>query len=369
MTGRATAPLTVLHIDTERGWRGGERQALWLAAGLAARGHRSLVAARPGEPLAARAAERGLEVVPCEPFSELDPLAAARLRRVIRRARVDIVHAHTGHAVALGALARRGTGARLVLTRRVDFPLKDNLGTRWKYRQADAYIGVCGTAAESLVRAGLDPARVHVVHSGVDFSRRVVPASRETLAALGVRAGSPLVVQVAALVEHKDPLTFVRGIEAARRRVPHIQALMVGEGAMRPRVEEEIAARGLRDVVHLAGYRTDADSLLAAADVATLSSTAEGIGGVLIDALSFGRPIVATRASGFVEVVSHGETGLLVPIGDAEAFGDALATILHDPALAARLSTAALSAAPRFSIENTVEGTIGVYERVLSTEY
>lgn len=364
----AGAPrLTVLHIDTERGWRGGERQAFWLATGLQARGHRSIVAARPGEPLALRVAERGVTVVPCAPFSEADPLAAARLRGVIRREGVDIVHAHTGHAVALGALARMGTPARLVLTRRVDFPLKRNWGTRWKYRQADGCIGVCGSAAKSLVDAGLPAASVHVVHSGVDLGRRVAAAGRETLAALGVPEGAPLVVQVAALVEHKDPLTFVRAMDVARRRVPSLRALMVGEGPMRERVEREIEERGLDGTVRLTGYRTDADSLLAAADVATLSSTAEGIGGVLIDALSFGTPVVATRASGFVEVVRHGETGLLVPVGDAGAFGEAVATILLDPAMARRMSDAGPRDATRFSIDNTVEGTLAVYREVLGS--
>jgi glycosyltransferase involved in cell wall biosynthesis len=204
-----------------------------------------------------------------------------------------------------------------------------------------------------------------VVHSGVDLGRRVAPAGRETLAALGMPEGAPLVVQVAALVEHKDPLTFVRAVEVARRRVPSLRALMVGEGPMRECVEREIAERGLAGTVRLTGYRTDADSLLAAADVATLSSTAEGIGGVLIDALSFGTPVVATRASGFVEVVRHGETGLLVPVGDADAFGEAVAAILLDPAMARRMSDAGPRDATRFSIENTVEGTLEVYRKVL----
>src|SRR5436305_1359757 len=74
----------VLHVDTERGWRGGERQALWLARELDRSGHPSVVAARVAEPLAARAAESGLAVVHCNPLSELDPVAAWRLHRAIQ---------------------------------------------------------------------------------------------------------------------------------------------------------------------------------------------------------------------------------------------------------------------------------------------
>src|SRR5690348_18437360 len=97
--------MRILHIDTERGWRGGERQTLWLATELAHRGHRSIVVARPEEPLAHRALAAGLDVVACAPLLEVDPRAVLALRRVIRRQRIDVVHAHTAHAVGLAALA------------------------------------------------------------------------------------------------------------------------------------------------------------------------------------------------------------------------------------------------------------------------
>src|SRR4051812_41518149 len=76
----ASRAFTVLHLDTERGWRGGERQALWLAQELARAGMRCLVAARSGEPLLQRAAIAGLETVACNPLFEGDPVTALRLR-------------------------------------------------------------------------------------------------------------------------------------------------------------------------------------------------------------------------------------------------------------------------------------------------
>src|SRR5262249_45398968 len=116
--------INVLHVDTERGWRGGERQTLWLATELARRGHGSVVAARGGEPLSLRAVESGLTTVDCSPVSELDLRAAWALRRTIHAQAIDVVHAHTAHAVAVAAFATIRLEVPLVVARRVDFRLR-----------------------------------------------------------------------------------------------------------------------------------------------------------------------------------------------------------------------------------------------------
>lgn len=353
--------LSILHLDTERGWRGGERQALWLAEALARRGHRSVVAARPGQPFAERAARAGLAVEPCSPAFEFDPVAVLKLRAAIRRHGVQIVHAHTGHAVALAALATLGTDAKMVLTRRVDLRLRGNLGSRWKYSRADAVIAISRAVAAAMVAGGIPEERIEIVPSGIDLTRTFEPASSQTLAQLGVAVGSPLVVQVSQLVGHKDPLTFVRAIGEVRREVPEVQALLVGEGGLRAAVEAEVARLGLADTLYLAGYRTDADSLLAAADVVTLSSKKEGLGTVVLDALSMGKPVAATAGGGIPEMVQDGLSGLLSPVGDARHMGAAISSILGNRSLAARLSAGARNRARDFSVERTVDLTLDVY--------
>src|SRR6185369_6138450 len=153
----------------------------------------------------------------------------------------------------------------------------------------------------------------------------------------GIPANATLAVQVAQLVGHKDPVNFVRALAAARPRVANLHGLLVGEGPLRGDVERAIAELMVGDVVHLAGYRTDADALLAAADIAVLSSREEGMGSVLLDALAFGVPIAATRAGGIPEVIVNGESGLLAERENPTAFGDVIASILLDATLAARL--------------------------------
>jgi glycosyltransferase involved in cell wall biosynthesis len=264
----------------------------------------------------------------------------------------------------VAGIATLGTSIPLVVARRVDFRLRDNVGTRWKYSRATAIIAISDAVARILEECGIQRSRIHVVADGVDMHRTVHPASREMLATLGVATNAPLVVQVAQLVGHKDPVNFVRAIAALRAIVPDAQALMVGEGPLRFDVEREIEQLELHELVHLAGYRTDADEILAAASVATLSSREEGMGSVLLDALAFGLPIAATNAGGIPEVVVDGESGLLAPVGDPVALGKAIGRLLLEPELAARIARNARARANDFSVERMTDRTIEVYDAV-----
>jgi glycosyltransferase involved in cell wall biosynthesis len=355
----------VMHLDTERGWRGGERQVLWLARLLDRDRYVSLIAARPGQPLAARARDAGIPVVETRPWAEFGLFAAFALRRTILRRNVRIVHAHTAHAAALAALATLATPARLVVTRRVDFPVRANPGSRWKYRRADGVIAISRAVADVLLAGGVIPSRIEVIPSGVDLSRPTPAASRDAFTALGIPVEAPVVVQVAQLVGHKDPVTFVGAIAAARRRVPSLHAVLAGDGPLRGAVDAAIARHGLTGVLHATGYRTDADALIAAADVVTLSSREEGLGTVLLDAMAFGKPVVATRAGGIPEIIEDGVSGMLTPIGDAGALGTAIATLCASPDRRAALGDAARVRATRFSMTVTAARTASVYDWVL----
>jgi glycosyltransferase involved in cell wall biosynthesis len=181
-----------------------------------------------------------------------------------------------------------------------------------------------------------------------------------------VPAGAPLVVQVAQLVGHKDPVNFVRAMRVVLDRVPEAHALLVGEGPLRATATEEARKLRVDGQVHFTGYRDDADSLLAAADVVCLSSREEGLGSVLLDSLVFGRPVAATRAGGIPEIVVDGTTGLLVPVEDPRQLGEAIARLLTDPNLRSRMGEAARAHASDFSVARMTERTIAIYEEVVA---
>ncbi len=360
-----TAPLTTVHLNSERGWRGGERQTLWLAAALQRAGHRALVVARAGGPLARRAAEAGLDVRALGPLAPVDPLTAWRLRRLMAAERADVLHAHTGNAHSLALLAAVGTRTALVASKRVDRGPHAGSLTRAKFRHTDAVIAVSAAIRDTLVAGGVAPGRVAVVNDGVDTGRPMTPDTRR-LAAIGARPGvRPVVLLVAALVPTKDPVGFVRAVAAARRAGAEFDAVIAGDGPLRPAVAAEREALGLTDVLHLAGWQEETDGLVAAADVVVLSSVGEGLGSILLDAMLCARPVAATAVGGVSELVAAGVTGLLVPPSDPDALGAAIARLVTDPALRARLGAAARARVSAFAVDRMAEATLAVYRAAI----
>jgi glycosyltransferase involved in cell wall biosynthesis len=171
---------------------------------------------------------------------------------------------------------------------------------------------------------------------------------------------------IAALVHHKDPFTFVSAMNDVVVAVPAAHAIIVGEGPLRPALEQRISELGLGQKVHMAGFREDADSILAAADAVALSSREEGLGTVLIDALWMGKPVAATRAGGIPEVIQNGSSGLLVPVENATELGRAISRLLTDEVLRSRLSLGGRARATKFSVERTAAETLRVYDRVMA---
>lgn len=361
----AEGPLRVIHVDTERSWGGGQRQVHALATMMRQRGHETWVVTRPDSLLAGALTRDGVPVVAVKPAFEWDPVSGGRLRALVRRVRPDVVHAHAAHALAIAALAALGTRTPILAARRVALPLRRNPLSRWKHARVTRFVAVSERVRRALAADGIAPERISVVRSGVDLCGRRTSASAATLHGLGLVPGRALVVMVSALVPpHKDPRTFLEAIAATRRAGHDVQALLVGGGPLLEPARRTCRELGLDGAVRLSGFRADAVELLAAADVAVLSSRDEGLGTTLLDAMAAGVPIVATAAGGVTEIVQDGVNGLLVPVGDGAALGAGIGRVLDDAGLRRTLVAGGLERVRAFSVERTVEETLAVYRLV-----
>jgi len=364
-------PLRTLHIDTERGWRGGEQQALYLMKGLRARGHDVDLVCRPGEPFAERATEAGIRVRPMRPKGELDPVAIFRVAAWLRKERFDVVHAHTSHAhaLAVGAAALCSKNARpaCIVSRRVDFSIRRGVLSGIKYSHVvDRYIAISDCIRHVLIEDGIAEDRIRLVYSSVDPSRYEGVSAAGLRQELGLPGDAPLLVNVAMLVDHKGQTYLLKALPEVIARHPNLVCVVVGEGELRAALEAEARALGIAEHVLFAGYRNDPLRCIAMGDVFVMTSHMEGLCTSILDALSLRKPVVVTRAGGMPEIVEHGHNGLLAENRDPASIAEQIARMLADEDLRRRCVANGLrTVRERFSVDTLVEETLAVYRECL----
>jgi len=358
--------VNILHINDQVGWRGGEQQASYLIRGFAQLGHSCLIAGRPGSAFIER--DHGVPglvriAAPCR--GEWDIPTAITLSRAVRDHSVDILHAHSSHALTYAVLARKLAGrGKVVASRRVDFPPNANIFSQWKYRQPDRIVAISHCIARVLRDFGVAEDKLRTVHSGIDPMRfDVDPLPR---AELGIPEDAPLAGNVAALVGHKDQATLLDAATHVLEAIPDFRLVIAGEGPLRPQLEAQIARLNIGHAVTLLGNRSDVPRILRALDVFVMSSKEEGLGTSVLDAMACRIPVVATNAGGIPEAVIDGETGLLAPVGNAEKLGHAIVRVVRDAKLGTALAANAYNRfIEKFTVDRMVAGNVAVYAEVL----
>ena len=262
-----------------------------------------------------------------------------RIARLIRRRGVRIVHGTDFVTNFLGLLAARLAGARMVVNR-VDLgherpgfgPLRRRVEKLVSARADVVCANAEAVARLCISQEGCSPERVVVVRNGIDLRRFDELAAR---AAEGpVPEGGPIVAVVANLWPVKDHRTLIEAAALVQRRIPDVRFALVGDGPERDHLQRLIGELGLRDAVHLLGTRYDVPAILARSSAFCLPSRAEGLSNAIMEAMAAALPVVATDAGGNAELVRHGSTGFVVPIGDAASMAARLVDVLSDPRLA-----------------------------------
>ncbi len=322
-------------------WGGGEAWMLAAAQGLASRGHDVVLAARDRSVIATRARVSGIPVAAMPFAADADIVSFARAWRLCRLRRIEAAVVNMDRVLRTAGVAARLAGVRVVLPRRgSEFPLKPGPLYRLTYRHVATgmIVNSAATARTLLERVRWRPAgELTVLPNGVDTDRFASGRPRAAMrAGLGIPPDALVLLVVGELTTRKNPVLVLDALARldAGERAP--VALFAGEGAERATLERRIAAEGLAGRVRLLGFRDDVPDLLAAADLLVHPSRVEGFGYAVAEAMAAGLPVVATRASSLPEIVAEGETGLLVPVDDADALARAVAVYAGDPARRAR---------------------------------
>ena len=356
--------LRVAHLDTGRSWRGGQSQVMLLMEGLRARGVRNRLLAPPG-PLAERARAAGIETLEWSSHGDFDVGATLAAMRRLRG--MDVAHAHSAHAHALGVpAARLARVPAVVVSRRVDFSVAGHAFSRLKYRlPVDRYLCISRGVQDVMRRAGVPPEKLALVPSGVIIRREAPAGAADLRPLIGAPPDAPVLGTVAALAPHKDHADLMHAAAMVVKTRPDAHFAWIGEGECRPALERQRHELGLERHVHLLGFRSDALGLLAQFTAFVLSSYLEGLCTSLLDAQALGIPVIATAVGGVPDVIEDGVNGRLVPGRDPAALAGAIRATLEEPATAATWAASGRQRVSRFSADAMVEGTLAAYRAVL----
>ncbi|PPK87969.1 glycosyltransferase involved in cell wall biosynthesis [Neolewinella xylanilytica] len=236
---------------------------------------------------------------------------------------------------------------------------------RLMFRGVDYITSVSEESRADIVRTlGFPADRTRVVRRGVKTDAVVDrAAARERLGASG-----PTIALVGKLSPEKNHGFLLLAFRELRRRLPEARLWFIGDGPEREALEQRIKSLDLSDYVRLWGGQTDVMPFLAAADVLAITSTVEGIPGVILEGGIQGTPTVSVDVGGVKEVLRDRETGLLLKGYHVDTFAEALATVLTDPALRDRLGRAAQRVVRKeYTLDRAARETLDIYYQITST--
>jgi glycosyltransferase involved in cell wall biosynthesis len=385
---RSARPVRVVRVIARLNIGGPAQQVILLTAGLdRARFATTLVTGLVGRDegdFSEMARARGVDPVVISELGRAlrpgrDLTAFIKLVRLFRTLRPDLVHTHTAKAGTLGRLAARvarvpvkihtfhghvldGYFSRPVT--RAFLEIERRLA-----RTTDRLVTVSPRLKGQLLAMGIGrPEQVEVVPLGLDLERfRRARAPSPTLRpSLGLTDDTPLLGIVGRLVPIKDHATLFQALARLHAQGRAVHLVVIGDGEERARLEGLAGRLGLGSRIHFLGWRVDLETILGELDVVICASINEGTPVALIEAMAAGIPVLSTDVGGVADLVTHGETGWLVPSGDPDALASGIRHLLSDRTFGARLATAGQAVAlDRYDVTRLVPRVEALYAAVI----
>jgi len=308
-----------------------------------------------------------------------DAVALARIYRQLRRHRFTIAHTHSAKAGFLGRLAARLAGVPVVVHTPHVFPFQMETGRHRKLlyflleklaaRWTDKIICVCRVEEEVARRWKLVPdEKIQVIENGIDVAAlETLTDERRSLAGdLGFAPDDPLIGMAGRFVPQKGHRYLVLAAAKVVREFPKARFVLIGEGELRPDVDQMIRRLSLEKNCFILRSRHRLSSFYAALDVAVSPSLWEGLPYVLLECMALEKAIVTTMVGGIADLIEDGRTGLAVPAADAEALADAIRRLLARPQLRQDLGRAAGRVLQnRCRLQDMVVQTSALYQALL----
>ena len=342
---------TIAHINTSRGFRGGERQTELLIEGLHCAGYKQILIARKNRQLAKRIKNTSIEV---------REVSGSHFGVALACTDVDILHVHDGRSVYGAYLNSLFSKTPYVITRRVDNPIGKHWFSRNAYRSASTVAAVAPQVA-NIVREYDSKLNPKVVHSG--SSNLSVDSTISKKIRSGYPKNSFLVGHVGALDNNQKGQEFIiKAAQELQLSHPEIHFLLVGGGddeAMLKRLETNV------NNLKFTGFVNNVGDYLAAFDIFILPSRKEGIGSILLDAMVMKLPVIACNVGGVPDIVKNNDNGYLIESERPDLLKESILSLYHQPQLCAEFGHSGSEIAKNFTSEIMCNKYLKIYQSIL----
>jgi glycosyltransferase involved in cell wall biosynthesis len=362
--------LKVLQLIPTLDRSGAEKQMVLLAAGMP-RDRFQVEAAtltRLG-PLEAELRAAGIPVTNIGKRWKVDPFAATRLTRFLKARRFDVVQTWIFAANAYGRLAAHRARVPIVITTEMAVDLWKGKVEKWVDRRltpwCDRLVGNSQAVVEFYRGLGVPDDRLVLIYSGIADEEPPAVDPADVRAEFGFEASAPLVFFAGRLAEQKRIGDLLKALDLLQHVQPELRTLIAGDGPLRRSLEQTARDYELTGRVRFLGHRDDVPRLMAASDIVVLPSAYEGLPNLVLEAMRFRKPVVATAAPGTTEVVVDGQTGVLVPVGTHPLLARAIRDLVRDPDRARRLGEAGRQQVEaEFRAQTMIDRFAALYEEV-----
>ncbi|NLB34690.1 MAG: glycosyltransferase family 4 protein [Elusimicrobia bacterium] len=347
--------LKILHLDTGNFWRGGQQQVFLLARELKKAGLSQKLLSPASSPLAKKAEEEGLEHISWDAAGDLDLKAGMNLRKIIKAEKPSILHLHTARALGVASWSLwKYKKLPKIFTRRVNFPMKKGVPTRFKYSTADKIVAISLAIQNQLLEFGIEDSEQ--IYSCVD-TEMFYPRSER-------KAGKIRIGMAGAIgLDDKDYITFVDTARILKDSGEDLIFEIAGAGRDKMILKKYIEDQGLSNRVIIRGFLEDMPAFFTSLDILLHTVHYEGLGTSILQAFSSGLPVVATSAGGIPEIVDDGRDGYLIPVRDPQAAADQLKILIDSPEKRERFAEAGREKVLNtFSTEVSTEKYLKIYE-------
>lgn len=303
----------------------------------------------------------------------LNPLVAYQLKQLCQANRFTHIHTHDSHSHTFAVMAIQlfKITTPLIVHRRVDFPIKENGLSPWKYNHPSikAIICVSGFIHELIKPAIRQPQLITTIHSGIDLSKEDDTSQTHLRQEFDIPTEDSIIINLAAIAPHKDYFTFVDTAAILLGKGLKATFLLVGgDGGEAKAIQEHIDKTKHASKIKMTGFRKDVAGVLSQSDLFLFTSKTEGLGGAVLDALKAGVPVVSTAVGGVMEIIENGQTGLVAPIGEPAELAAKVQELIADKSLQKKLIENGKQKIQAFSKEQNAIKILKVYQSVLASK-